>query len=60
MSKARLKLVIADLMVSGMTFRTFATAANERHCNPVTYAPLGDALAYGLYYARQFMTRNMR
>lgn len=59
MSKARLKLVIANLVVSGMTFRTCATSADKRYGNPVTHAPFGNALAHGLYYARQFMTRNM-
>ena len=60
MSEARLKLMIANLMVSRATFRTLTASANKRYCNSVTHLPFGHILAHCLNNACQFMTWNMR
>jgi len=60
MSKARLKLVITDLVVPRSAFRALTAAANKRYRNPITHLPFSDLLPHSLYNAGKFMTRNVR
>ena len=58
--KARLELVVADLMIARMTLRASTAAADEGHCDPVSGPPADNVLANCHDMARQLMPRNMR
>src|SRR5262245_45525822 len=56
MRETRLKLVIADLLISGCALRASATATYERRRNAISDFPLCHVLADRRDNASQFMT----
>jgi hypothetical protein len=59
MRKSGLKLLVADLMISGKALRAPATAAHERHRDSITDTPLGDIATDRLDDSRQLVPRNV-
>ena len=59
MSESWLKLLITNLMVSRLALRTFTTATNKGHRNPIPYLPFADIFTYCLNHPCQFMTVHM-
>jgi hypothetical protein len=58
--EARLKLMIAYLLIAGGALWTRATATDERNRNAISDVPFDHVFADGCDDARQFVTGNVR
>ncbi|GGK30096.1 hypothetical protein GCM10008955_24800 [Deinococcus malanensis] len=59
MRETGLKLAVAHLLVSGLTFVAAPAAGDERHGDAVACSPFADVPTHSDHSPREFMARNM-
>ena len=59
MGKSGLKLVVTNLLLSGVTLRATAARRNKGHRNPIPDLPIANLFANRLNNTGQLMTRHM-